>query len=190
MAMEGYSVISETVAQRVFWVDWFHFTPHINLTLHSVNSTFNPFSPVYQESLGIIGSVPAGLLIMTLLVLLLYLLTRCCDNRPRKSASITCLKVTLVLFAIITLGALGVGVWGNQEVHEGVTQTTYSLDTINGMVHSLSNQTKLFDETIRRNLQPQLNLFKETIQRQKIENASVEMFILESLHYMQGNISD
>ena len=55
------------------------------------------------QSLGIIGSVPAGLLILTLLVLLLYLLTRCCDNRPRKAGSITCLKVTLVLFAILTL---------------------------------------------------------------------------------------
>lgn len=190
MAMEGYSVVSEAVFQRVFWVDWFHLAPHINLTLHSVNATFNPLSPVYQESLGIIGSVPAGVLILTLLVLLLYLLTRCCDNRPRKPGSITCLKVTLVLFAIFTLGALGVSVWGNQEVHDGVTQATLSLDNINSMVHSLSNQTKLFDETIRRNLQPQLNLFKESIQRKKIDNATVEMFILESLHYMQGNISE
>ncbi|XP_069161990.1 protein tweety isoform X3 [Procambarus clarkii] len=190
MAMEGYSVVSEAVVQRVFWVDWFHHTPHINLTLHPVNDTFSPLSPIYQESLGIIGSVPAGVLILTLLVLLLYLLTRCCDNRPRKPGSITCLKVMLVLFAIFTLGALGVSVWGNEEVHEGVTQSVRSLDNINSMVHSLSNQTKLFDETIRRNLQPQLNLFKETIQSGKIKNATVEMFIIESLHYMQGNISE
>ncbi|XP_071551913.1 protein tweety isoform X3 [Panulirus ornatus] len=58
------------------------------------------------------------------------------------------------------------------------------------MVHSLSNQTKLFDETIRRNLEPQLNLFKETIQKTNIENGTVEMFIIESLRYMQGNISE
>ncbi|XP_066938658.1 protein tweety-like isoform X3 [Macrobrachium rosenbergii] len=190
MATEGYSVTSEAVLQHVFWVDWFHKAPHINLTLHFVNATFDPLSPVYQESLGIIGSVPAGILILTLLVLLLYLLTRCCDNRPRKPGSITCLKVTLVLFAIITLGALGVSIWGNQEVHEGVTRTTLSLDNINSMVHSLSNQTKLFDETIRRHLQPQLSIFKETIQREHIENATAEMFIMESLHYMQGNISE
>ncbi|KAG0715252.1 Protein tweety [Chionoecetes opilio] len=166
--MQVHSVVSEV--RRVFWVEWFHNTPHVNLTLHPVNSTFNPFSPVYQEhlatdqssiifrdntiatlnmikdededdnleaaldliakrvrkecsemeyrsqtyttsisteiahrSLGIIGSIPAGLLILTLLILLLYLLTRCCDNRPRKPGSITCLKVTLVLFAILTL---------------------------------------------------------------------------------------
>ncbi|KAK8742167.1 hypothetical protein OTU49_002154 [Cherax quadricarinatus] len=190
MVMEGYSVVSEAVVQRVFWVDWFHHTPHINLTLHPVNDTFSPLSPIYQESLGIIGSVPAGVLILTLLVLLLYLLTRCCDNKPRKPGSITCLKVMLVLFAVFTLGALGVSVWGNEEVHEGVTRSVLSLNNINSMVHSLSNQTKLFDETIRRNLQPQLNLFKETIQRESIKNATVEMFIIESLHYMQGNISE
>lgn len=188
--MEGYSVVSEAVRQRVFWVDWFHLTPHINLTFHPVNTTFNPLSPIYQESLGIIGSVPAGVLLLTLLALLLYLLTRCCDNRPRKPGSITCLKVVLVLFAILTLGALGVSVWGNEEVHEGVTQCVRSLDNINSMVHSLSNQTKLFDETIRRNLEPQLNLFKETIQKTNIENGTVEMFIIESLRYMQGNISE
>ncbi|XP_071551912.1 protein tweety isoform X2 [Panulirus ornatus] len=188
--MEGYSVVSEAVRQRVFWVDWFHLTPHINLTFHPVNATFNPLSPIYQESLGIIGSVPAGVLLLTLLALLLYLLTRCCDNRPRKPGSITCLKVVLVLFAILTLGALGVSVWGNEEVHEGVTQCVRSLDNINSMVHSLSNQTKLFDETIRRNLEPQLNLFKETIQKTNIENGTVEMFIIESLRYMQGNISE
>lgn len=51
-------------------------------------------------------------------------------------------------------------------------------------------QTKLFDETIRRNLEPQLNLFKETVQREKISNSTVKMFIIESIHYMQSNISE
>jgi len=189
--MAGYpGVAAEGMVQRVFWVHWFHHTPHINLTLQFVNSTFDPSSPVYQESLGIIASVPAALLILTLLVLLLYLLTRCCDNRPRKSASITCLKVTLVLFGLITLGALGVSVWGNEEVHEGVNKTIYAIDNINSMVHSLTNQTEQFDETIRHNLQPQLNLFKETVQQQTSANESARMFILESLHFMQQNISD
>ncbi|XP_063870951.1 protein tweety-2-like isoform X2 [Scylla paramamosain] len=188
--MQVHRVVSEAVVQRVFWVEWFHSTPHINLTLHPVNSTFNPFSPVYQESLGIIGSVPAGILILTLLVLLLYLLTRCCDNRPRKPGSITCLKVTLVLFAILTLGALAVSVWGNEEVHEGVTRMVHSLGNITSLTHSLSNQTTQFDQTIRRNLEPQLNLFKETVQQEQIDNGTVKMFIIESLHYMQGNISE
>lgn len=40
-------------------------------------------------------------------------------------------------------GALGVSVWGNEEVHEGVTQTVHSLNNINSMVHSLSNQVNM-----------------------------------------------
>ena len=50
--------------------------------------------------------------------------------------------VSLVLRVI--RGALGVSVWGNEEVHEGVTQMVHSLNNINSMVHSLSNQVKHF----------------------------------------------
>ncbi|KAL7639434.1 UNVERIFIED_CONTAM: hypothetical protein RMT77_009935 [Armadillidium vulgare] len=188
--MQDFRVTSEAVIRRVFWVEWFHRAPHINLTLQKVNSTFDPFSPVYQESLGIIGSVPAGILILTLLILLLYLLTRCCDNKPRKPGSIACLKATCVLTALFTLGALGVTVWGNEEVHNGMSEAIYSLGTINNMVHSLSNKTKIFDETIQRNLEPELNLFKDTVEKHKIENTTAQMYIIETLYYVKGNISD
>lgn len=47
----------------------------------------------------------------------------------------------------------------------------------------------MFDETIRKNLEPQINLFNETVQHEDIENSTVEMFIIESLHYMKRNIS-
>ncbi|KAB7496885.1 Protein tweety [Armadillidium nasatum] len=186
--MQDFRVTSEAVIRRVFWVEWFHRAPHINLTLQKVNSTFDPFSPVYQE----VNSceVPAGILILTLLILLLYLLTRCCDNKPRKPGSIACLKATCVLTALFTLGALGVTVWGNEEVHNGMSEAIYSLGTINNMVHSLSNKTKIFDETIQRNLEPELNLFKDTVEKHKIENTTAQMYIIETLFYVKGNISD
>jgi hypothetical protein len=46
--------------------------------------SFRPDSELYLESLGIICSVPAAWLICTLLILLLYLLTRCCDTKNNK----------------------------------------------------------------------------------------------------------
>ena len=46
--------------------------------------SFRPESEVYLESLGIIGSVPAAWLILTLILLLIYLLTRCCDTKNNK----------------------------------------------------------------------------------------------------------
>ncbi|KAI8436283.1 hypothetical protein MSG28_004328 [Choristoneura fumiferana] len=136
-----------------------HALPHINVTLHRVNDTFAPDSPVYLEatrwniysletapietlhiprlaplscfhvmciasrqalfprhilahwwkrrlsvanphcsllgSLGILGSIPGAWLILTLTVLLIYLLTRCCDRKQRPPRSITALKVSV-----------------------------------------------------------------------------------------------
>jgi hypothetical protein len=46
--------------------------------------SFRPDSELYLESLGIICSVPAAWLICTLVILLLYLLTRCCDTKNNK----------------------------------------------------------------------------------------------------------
>jgi protein tweety len=46
--------------------------------------SFRPDSELYLESLGIICSVPAAWLICTLVILLIYLLTRCCDTKNNK----------------------------------------------------------------------------------------------------------
>lgn len=50
---------------------------------------------VHLQSLGILGSLPAAALIVSLFCLLLYLMSRCCDRKPRPAHSITSLKVTL-----------------------------------------------------------------------------------------------
>ena len=55
--------------------------PHVNITFHPVDPRFNPKNELYLESLGIISSVPAAWLITTLVVLLIYLCTRCCDTK-------------------------------------------------------------------------------------------------------------
>ena len=56
--------------------------PHVNISMKLLEDpSFNPGSEIYLESLGIIGSVPAAWLIVTLIVLLIYLLTRCCDTK-------------------------------------------------------------------------------------------------------------
>lgn len=62
------------------------------------------------QSLGILGSVPAALLIVSLFGLLLYLLTRCCDRKPRPAHSITSLKVTLSVVTVLCCAAIGLGI--------------------------------------------------------------------------------
>ena len=108
-----------------------HALPHYNITFHKINSTFRPNDEIYLEvslvyrrenlnsfsfncsmisqSLGILGSVPAALLIVSLLGLLLYLMTRCCDRKPRPAHSITSLKVALSIVTVMCCAAIGLG---------------------------------------------------------------------------------
>lgn len=41
-------------------------------------------------------------------------------------------------------GALGVTVWGNEEIHNGVSDAIYSLGTINNRIQSLTNKVGKF----------------------------------------------
>lgn len=66
-------------------------------------------SALLLQSLGILGSVPAALLIISLFGLLLYLMTRCCDRKPRPAHSITSLKVTLSVVTVLCCAAIGLG---------------------------------------------------------------------------------
>lgn len=63
----------------------------------------------FVQSLGLLGSAPAALLILSLFGLLLYLLTRCCDRKPRTARSITSFKVTLAVVTVLCCGAIGLG---------------------------------------------------------------------------------
>ena len=76
--------------QPTLWAVLLHQVPHVNITFHRLEEdliTYKPDSELYLESLGIIGSVPAAWLILTLIVLLIYLLTRCCDTKNNKVSS-------------------------------------------------------------------------------------------------------
>ncbi|XP_017772256.1 PREDICTED: protein tweety isoform X2 [Nicrophorus vespilloides] len=131
-----------------------HALPHLNVTFHRVNSSFDPNSPIYYESLGILASVPAAWLILTLLVLLIYLLTRCCDRKPRPSRSISAMKVTLAVVSVLCCAAVGLGLYGNDDLHNGFTQLLQEGKQVDQQVHRIKNQT----ENIERQLRQQANL--------------------------------
>lgn len=111
-----------------------HALPHLNITFHRTNNTFRPTDEIYLEvsqwkrwkidrnniliifsknlqSLGILGSIPAAALIISLFCLLLYLMSRCCDRKPRPAHSITSLKVTLSIVTVLCCAAIGLGEW-------------------------------------------------------------------------------
>lgn len=80
------------------------------------------------------------------------------------------------------------------DCHIFILYSLLSIDALTlknmGNTYSLLFQTHLFDVTIRRNVQPQLNIFKESIQSTQIDNETLEMYLRESLHFMQGNVSE
>lgn len=61
------------------------------------------------QSLGILASIPAAILIFSLVGLLLYLLTRCCDHKPNKTQSQACQKFTLISTTLFCCAAIGLG---------------------------------------------------------------------------------
>ncbi|XP_030752094.1 protein tweety [Sitophilus oryzae] len=129
--------------------EWLHRLPHVNASFKEVDSTFDPSSSVYLESLGILASIPGAWLIFTLFILLLYLLTRCCDRKPRHAKSISALKVTLAITSVLCCAAVGLGLYGNDDLHNGVIQTLNQARTIDGLVAKIRNHTEAIERQLR-----------------------------------------
>ncbi|XP_060522842.1 protein tweety-like isoform X2 [Cylas formicarius] len=126
-----------------------HRLPHVNTTFYEVDSRFEPESAVYLESLGILASVPAAWLIFTLFILLLYLLTRCCDRKPRQAESISALKVTLAITSVLCCAAVGLGLYGNDDLHNGVVQTMQQARLADDLVAKIRNHTEAIERQLR-----------------------------------------
>lgn len=126
-----------------------HSLPHVNISLHYVNNSFDPYNQIYLESLGILGSIPAALLIFTLLLLLIYLLTRCCDRKPRPAKSIAALKIILACVSVLCCAAVGVGLYGNDDLHNGFSQLMQEARQVNSVVAKIRDHTELMERQLR-----------------------------------------
>ena len=80
------------------------------------------------------ASIPAAWLITTLVVLLIYLCTRCCDTRNTKKRKSRPMRCCLSLFALITCVALALGFLGNQVAHEGMENFYRATLNINNII--------------------------------------------------------
>ena len=98
----------------------------MNITFHRLeDERFRPDSELYLESLGIIGSVPAAWLILTLVVLLIYLLTRCCDTKNNK---VTSLGHTAEFIGVHVPTNTKIIKYLNQKIYLDKQQRFWSLD--------------------------------------------------------------
>lgn len=95
------------------------------------------------------GSIPAAWLIFTLFVLLIYLLTRCCDRKPRPAKSISALKVTLAIVSVMCCAAVGLGLYGNDDLHNGISQLLEEGRQVDILVAKIRNQTESIEKQLK-----------------------------------------
>uniref|UniRef100_A0A0K8THM1 Protein tweety homolog n=1 Tax=Lygus hesperus TaxID=30085 RepID=A0A0K8THM1_LYGHE len=167
---------------------FFHALPHVNISLHLVNSTFAPDSDVYLESLGILGSIPALWLILTLFMLLIYLCTRCCDRKPRPKHSIVILKWTLSFFTMLCCGAVGVGLYGNDDVHNGMLELLSAGRAMDETISSVKNQTSAIDSTLKLKVEYLLTQLGDVFD-EPVTNQTARAGLLALLEAMTSNTS-
>lgn len=118
---------------------------------------------LYFQSLTILASIPAAVLILSLFFLLLYLLTRCCDRKSKKQRTFGCQKCTLIFLTILCCGAIGggkkslsifefprrqfflfvclfLGLYGNDDLHNGLVQVFNAGKRLNRLFINVRNQ--------------------------------------------------
>lgn len=124
-----------------------HNLPHLNIRLHLINSTFAPENELYLESLGILAFIPAACLILTLLILLMYFLSRCCDRKPRRKRTITACKwVTIVFVVLLAWAAVAACLYGNHDIHEKMVEVLDGLKGMDSTVTDLEIKTERLKE--------------------------------------------
>ncbi|XP_017156197.1 protein tweety [Drosophila miranda] len=165
-----------------------HALPHYNITFHKINSTFRPNDEIYLESLGILGSVPAALLIVSLLGLLFYLMTRCCDRKPRPAHSITSLKVALSIVTVMCCAAIGLGLYGNDDLHNGLLEVLTAGRKVDNLVTTIRNQTHILENTLTNRIRPQLVELADIFD-QPVSNQTALSKLFVSLNIVQGNVT-
>lgn len=126
------------------------------------------------QSLGILGSVPAAWLILTLLVLLIYLLTRCCDRKPRASKSISALKVTLAVVSVLCCAAVGLGLYGNDDLHNGVSQLLTEGQQVDQLVSRIRNQTENIEKQLIKQADKQLTDIRDVFDQPTSNTTAVK----------------
>ncbi|XP_053607737.1 protein tweety-like isoform X2 [Plodia interpunctella] len=165
-----------------------HSVPHVNTTLHRVNDTFAPNSAVYRESLGIIASIPGVWLILTLVILLIYLMTRCCDRKQRPPKSITALKITLMILSVLCCGAIGVGLFGNDDLHNAMLQSIQAGNQLAALVNTVKNQSSILEETMGSRARAPLARLADSLDM-PVANQTALGTLLRALSTLRNNAS-
>ncbi|KAI9561865.1 hypothetical protein GHT06_012827 [Daphnia sinensis] len=169
---------------------FYHSLPHVNITFQLVNSTFNPRSDIYLESLGVAASVPAVWLLLTLLVLLSYLLSRCCDKQLRQGRSLYCHRWVLGVTAFICSATVAVGLYGNDDVHNAFLRFSTTLRAVQHNIDAVKDNSHSLKLNLETQSFPLADRLTEVVDDGKLlPNATIQRLALELLHGTTANIN-
>ncbi len=142
----GFKYAEEYVS---FWLtEFLHSWPHIAYQgLVKYNSTFDPDDPKYVQTLIFWAAIPILLLILSLLLVIVYGICRCCRNgkrrghpvvnRPRRTS---CVKWTIISLALLTTAFVGAGFYGNETTASGVQHFIQSAEDSNETIESAERE--------------------------------------------------
>lgn len=71
-------------------------------------------------------------------------MTRCCDRKSKKARTFGCQKCTLIFLTILCCGAIGGGLYGNDDLHNGLVQVFNAGKQLNRLFINVRNQVYLF----------------------------------------------
>jgi hypothetical protein len=176
--------------EPTLWAKIFHSAPHVNITFHHVDPTFNPENDLYLESLGILASVPAAWLITTLVVLLIYLCTRCCDTKSTKHRKSRPIRCILSFFALVTAAGLAGGFYGNHVLHGGVIEFEKATEEINNIVRRVQEMSRTYNDVLQKHIEQNMNkLYDGPFQRDIQNSAESHLKIMDNSNEIFKNIT-
>ncbi|KAK2714778.1 protein tweety-like [Artemia franciscana] len=171
-------------------VQFFHSLPHLDIHLSRIPPVFDSSNPKYLEALAVIGSVPILWLILTMIGLLTYFLTRCCDKKLQVPRPMEAHRWVLGFTAVLCCGSIAVGLYGNDDFHSGTKAFANALQTIQDNATGAELGAASVIESIQAQIEPQTqNLTKLLEKILPSQNASIHVAMVREMRVVVSNIN-
>ena len=133
----------------------------------------------------------AAWLIATLVVLLIYLCTRCCDTKSTKHRKSRPIRCILSFFALVTATGLAGGFWGNHVLHGGVTEFEKAAEEILNIVRRIQKMSRQYNDVLQKDIEQNMNkLYDGPFQRDIRQSPTSHLEIMDNSDFIFFNISE
>lgn len=170
-----------------WWATILHSFPHLDLTFQTVNSSFNLDDPKYKESLMFWAAAPVIWLLVTLVVFLMYFCYRCCQHDTEKQQNVVCLKWTMAILTLLCCGAVGVGLYGNEEANKGIMYLSESANDAMETIAQIKSKTVAMQTAFNTSITHGINgikmIYRSNSELSWTQKSDLHIFTNRSLQY-------